>query len=196
MHKIFDILFMEILEIQDDCLYAVKYPEEEYDEYNRIFEDYSNFDKVHEFFETHKWEIGQYYVKELGFNRNETEAYAQYVVDETIELEEYFEDLIDNTINHDIPSLYGHFEFLEGFEKEDIPAMKSYGLSKPSMLRVYAVEVNKQCLIIFYSGIKIEHSLSDCPVLKENVLSKAYQLIEFLKEKEVVCAEDVKRIAK
>lgn len=41
---------MEILEIQDDCLYAVKYPEEEYDEYNRIFEDYSNFDKVHEFF--------------------------------------------------------------------------------------------------------------------------------------------------
>lgn len=186
---------ISIYTIEDEHLYAVKYDDEEEDEYNRIFDDHSNLAYVLKFFEENKWQIGQYYVKEYGIPRNEIEAYAQRVVEETLELEEYFERLIDNSVNDATPDLLGHFELLEGFEKEDTPAMKSYGLNKPSMLRVYAIEVEKKCLIIFYSGIKIRYSLSECPVLKDNVIRKARQVIDFLQEKEVVSVEDLKNLA-
>ncbi len=186
---------MDIVEIEKNYLYAVKYDDQEFDEYNRIFEDFTNLELVNEFFEHNKYKIGQYYVNELGYNRNETEAFSQYVINEAIELEEHFENLIDNTIEGNIPDLHGHFTILEGFENEDIPALKSYGLNRPSMLRVYAIEVDSNCLIIFYSGIKIEHSLSECPVLKDNVISKARLVLDFLKANGILDRENVIEIA-
>lgn len=49
---------ISILTIQEDCLYAVKYENERFDEYNRIFEDYTNLSKVLHFFEENRWKIG------------------------------------------------------------------------------------------------------------------------------------------
>lgn len=187
---------MELLEIEPNCLYAIRYPDQEFDEYNRIFEDHSNFENVLDFFETYKWEIGNYYVKELGITPDETEAFAQYVVEEAVELEEYFEEMIDNSAIGASPNLKGHFTILEGFENEDTPALKSYGLKRPSLLRVYAIEVDDSCLIIFYSGIKIKLSISECPVLRENVLQKARQVIEFLKQEGATDLDGVKSLAK
>lgn len=182
---------MEIIIIEKDCLYAVKYPDQEHDEYNRIFEDYGDLEKVEEFFELYKWEIGQYYVTELGWNRDETQAYAQKVIAEAEKLEDKFEDLIDNTIDGINPGLSSEFLVLEGFENKDMPAMKSYGMGRPALLRVYAVEVSRNCLIIFYSGIKIQHEISNCPVLKDNVIQKARQVINFLEENEITCKKDL-----
>lgn len=88
-----------------------------------------------------------------------------------------------------------HFAVLEGFEKEQMPAMKSYGLKRPSLLRVYALEIARNCLIIFYSGIKIGKAISDCPVLKDNVLQKARALISFLHENEVLTKKDIDNLA-
>lgn len=182
---------MEIVPIQYSCLYAVQYDGETYDEYNRIFEEYADLETVHTFFEENKWKIGQYYIKELGWPATETEAYTNHVIQEVEELEDYFEDLIDNTTSGLSPSLSSHFMTLEGFEKEQTPAMKSYGLARPSLIRIYAVEVEHNCLIIFYSGIKINHSLSECPILKDNVLSKARNLISFLKENGIYSAKEL-----
>lgn len=186
---------MELIEIAPDCLYAVKYPGQQFDEYNRIFEDYGDFEIVHEFFERYKWKIDNFYVRELGIAADETEAFARYVVDEAVELEEHFEDLIDNTLDHKTPNLFGHFKILEGFEKEDMPAMKSYGNGRPSLLRVYAIEIEHNCMVIFYSGIKINRAISDCPVLCDNVIEKARQVIDFLKRNGATDIRGVKSIA-
>lgn len=174
---------MRLIEIEPKCIYAIKYPDEEFDEYNRIFEHHQDFDKVLCFFEAYHTDISQYLINELQISPKETEAYAKLVVEETIDLEEYFEDLIDNTLNGATPDLKGHFKILEGFESEAIPAVKSYGLNKPSMLRVYAIEVDRTSLVIFYSGIKIRHSISECPILKDNVLQRARRVISFLTER-------------
>lgn len=184
---------MEIVEIEHNYLYAIKYDNEQQDEYNRIFDVHSNYEQVFEFFETNKYQIEDYYVTELGFDREETDAYTQYVIDETIELEEYFEDLIDNSIANSTPNLRGHFKILEGFEGEDLPALKSYGLNRPSLLRVYAIELKDRSLIIFYSGIKIAKKIKDCPGLKDNVLKKSYQVIAFLKSKYITDSEDINK---
>ena len=182
---------MEIVIIEKGCLYAVKYPEEKHDEYNRIFEDHTDINKVEAFFELHKWEIGQYYVTELGWSRDETAAYTQKVINEAVELEERFENLIDNTVDGISPDLGSNFNILEGYENKQIPAMKSYGVGRVPMLRVYAVEISSNCLIIFYSGIKIAHKISECPVLKDNVIKKANQVIAFLEENEIYSKDDL-----
>lgn len=182
---------MEFVIIELNHLYAVKYQDEEFDEYNRIFEDYSNHAKVSRFFELNKWKIGQYYVEELGWSRNETEAYTQRVIEETNKLEDVLEDLIDNSVDSIPPGLSSRFKILEGFEEESMPAMKSYGVGRPSLLRVYAIELNSDQLIIFYSGIKITHKLSDCPILKDNVIQKARRVIDFLKNNNILNVEDL-----
>lgn len=186
---------MKIVTIQDGCLYAVHYDEEEFDEYNRIFEDHGSLPYVLDFFKANWLHIDQYYVNILGWGRNETEAYAARVVEEALQLEEYFETLIDNTEDGLTPDLHSHFITLEGFEKEKNPAMKSYGLKRPSMLRVYAVEVEDKCLIIFYSGIKIGGTLSKCPILKDNVIKRAWRLVNYLKSENVETVDGVRKLA-
>jgi len=182
---------MRIITIEKDVIYAVHYPGQEFDEYNRIFEDHQDLQKVTSFFQTYKYRIGQYYVNKLRMRRDEVDGYAQHVIEDANKLEDYFEDLIDNSKAGRHPLLCEHFKPLEGFTDKTTPAFKSYGLADPSMLRVYAVEVNPHCMIIFYSGIKIEHSVADCPVLCDNVVSKADSLIRFLQGEMVENAYDL-----
>lgn len=103
------------------------------------------------------------------------------------------EDLIDNSIDNKIPYIKSRFITLEGYEDKTHPALKSYGVDRPSMLRVYAVEVDEKSLIIFYSGIKIQHSIQDSPILKDNVLTKANKLIAFLEENDISTTTELKQ---
>lgn len=187
---------MVIFQIEPDYLYAVKYSDQACDEYNRIFEDLGDFEKVNLFFEENKWKIDEYYIRQLGIAATETEAFANQIINESVRLEEYFEQLIDNTVSKDSPNLFSHFKTLEGFENEDSPAMKSYGLASPSMIRVYAIEVDRKCYIIFYSGIKLRKRLSECPDLKDNVIRRARSVISFLKDNGITTVEEVRKIAK
>lgn len=182
---------MEIVVIEPKCLYAIKYKDEEFDEYNRIFEDYENLNKVLKFFELNKCNIGQFYVKELGLSIDETEAYAKIVIEEAIALEEIFEELIDNTVDGISPCIGSRFSILEGYEKPPLRALKSYGTNDPSMLRIYAIEISFNQLIIFYSGIKITHKISECPILRDNVIQRARKVIEFLKSKGIIDEESL-----
>lgn len=187
---------MTLLEIQCDVLYAIKYDEEIHDEYNRIFEDLGDFDKVNIFFEKYKWEIDNYYVRKLGIPVTETEVYAVRVIEEAAELEERFEQLIDNSIEGERPDIFDHFKPLEGFETEQFPAMKSYGGSSPSLIRVYAIEIDRRCYIIFYSGIKIKRTIGKSPILRDNVIKRARRVIRFLHKNGVVTSDDVRRLSK
>lgn len=173
---------MKLIEIESETVYAIKYDDEIYNEYDRIFEDYGDFETVLDFFETYKWQIASYYVRSIGFSQVETEAYANRVIEEAEELEDRFEEYFDEVEKGNYLPLKEHFIVLEGFEKEDMPALKSYGTKRPSLLRVYAVEIDARCMVIFYSGIKICQTLSECPVLKDNVLNRAREVIKFLRE--------------
>lgn len=185
---------MKIVVIEKNYLYAVKYDGNDTDEYNRIFDYLTDFEQVLDFFETYKWQINDYYVKQLDLPATETQAYATRLVQDALELEEKFEELIDDSIKIGNSCLRDHFELLEGFEKEDTPALKSYGLDHPSLIRVYAIEVDRRCLIIFYGGIKIRHALSECPILKDNVVQKARDVITYLEKMGVTTTEELNEI--
>lgn len=66
---------MELIEYEEGIIYAVKWPDQEYDEYERLM-DYAEPAKVHEFIESHKWEIGQYYVDQLNIPRDRVDKWV------------------------------------------------------------------------------------------------------------------------
>lgn len=100
---------MKIVVIEKNYLYAVKYDGNDTDEYNRIFDYLTDFEQVLDFFETYKWQINDYYVKQLDLPATETQAYATRLVQDALELEEKFEELIDDSIKIGNSCLRDHF---------------------------------------------------------------------------------------
>lgn len=171
---------MKIVQIEKGILYSVHYDDEEWDEYNRIFEQYTDFAYVSRFFNEHYLQINNYYVKVTGIPREEREAYANKIVQETLDLEERFDNLIDNSIDGKLPDFHKEFKWLEGTEVSPVTGLKWGKIDSKSMMRIYAVEVECNCLIIVYGGIKIAHKLSECPLL-DTAVDKVKNMIHFLK---------------
>lgn len=123
-------------------------------------------------------------LKPLEF-REKREEYAQKLVKEAIELEEKFEDLIDNTIDGKTPDLHEKFQWLEGTKQNPLCGLKWGKIDSASMLRIYAVEVEANCLIIVYGGIKVRHCLSECPLL-DSAVTKVNNLIAYLEDNNAI----------
>lgn len=170
---------MKIVEIEKGILYSVQYDGEKWDEYNRIFEEYTDYTTTLEFFNEHYLKINDYYVNATGIPREEKEEYARKVVEEAINLEERFENLIDNTADGHTPDFHEEFQWLEGTKQNPLCGLKWGKIDSASMLRIYAVEVETNCLIIVFGGIKIRHQLSECPLL-DNALRKVNNLTAYL----------------
>lgn len=183
---------MELIEYEEGIIYAVKWPEQEFDEYERLI-DYAEPACVHQFIEQHQWEISQYYVNKLKIPRDRVDKWVKHITKEGEKLLDRLDQLIDNTIVGTTPDLFQHFKIIEGYESRDKPAMKSYGPDDPSMLRVYAIEIEQRCWIIFYSGIKIGKNFSDSPGL-EVVKDKANQVIAYLETNGVISLDDLKTL--
>lgn len=182
---------MKIIEIEPGILYSVKNDDEIYDEYNRIFESYSDFSYTLDFFHKYGLKINDYYVNATGIPRTEPEAYAEKVVMEALDLEERFENLVDNVKEGLTPDFHREFQWLEGTSGYPLTGLKWGKIDSASMLRIYAVEVETNCLIIVYGGIKITHKLSDCPLLATAVM-RVKELIFYLKQNNVTSISEFK----
>ncbi|MDE6669559.1 MAG: hypothetical protein K2K26_07735 [Muribaculaceae bacterium] len=186
---------MVIWEIIPDILYSVQYDNQEDDEYNRIFEQLQDFQTVLSFFNEHNLKINDYYEKAIGIPRTDKEAYANKIVQEAIELESRLDALLDNVENGTTPDLHSEFKWLEGTKLQPITGLKWGKIDSSSMIRIYAAEVESNCIIIVYGGIKIQYQLSDSPLL-EDAKSKVDNLISYLLSKSILTKEDLKLIAK
>lgn len=176
---------MKIVEIEKGILYSVQYDGQEWDEYNRIFETYTDYSSTLEFFNEHHLQINDFYEKATGIPRKEKEAYANKIVEEAIALEEKFESLTDNSISGNKPDFHEEFQWLEGTKQNPLCGLKWGKIDSSSMLRIYAVEVEINCLIIVFGGIKVKHKLSECPLLDEAV-RKVNRVISYLEANNVI----------
>ncbi|MBD5292291.1 MAG: hypothetical protein HDS23_03440 [Bacteroides sp.] len=182
---------MKIIEIEPGILYSVWYDHEIYDEYNRIFESYSDFTYTLDFFNKYNLRINDFYVSATGIPRTDPEGYAEKVVTECLELEERFENLVDNVKDGLTPDFHEEFQWLEGTPGFPLTGLKWGKIDSASMLRIYAVEVESNCLIIVYGGIKISHKLSECPML-ETAVRKVQDLIFYLRQNDATTISDFK----
>lgn len=181
---------MEIIEIYSNHLYAIQYEEGEENEFDRLFDEWNDMEKVVKFMEENKIYLSN---KEIWGREFNTEDAAKRVRIEAEELEELFDTLYENTKTGKKPDFDSHFRELNGkyiYEINYIP-MKSYGVENPSMLRIYAVKLKPNKYIITGGGIKLSDSIQNSPGLKDHVIHNIDRTRAFLKANGIDDVEDI-----
>ena len=184
---------MEIVEIYKDWLYSIQFDESDLNEYRRIFKEWHDLDYLVSFFEENKDMIDSPFWKNAGLNPDTPEKSASRVIEEANELESYIRELVLNMKSGDKPDFDMYFHFLEGKYKclWSLAPMKSYGVAKPSMLRLYAIKLDSNCYLIVYGGIKLGDTIQNSPVLKDNVIKKIDKVLEFLRSNGITDGDDL-----
>lgn len=183
---------MKIVEIFEPYIYSIQFDGCETDEYHRLLNEWSDIEFVKGFFERNKAEMSDYLLSNVGNIYNAIEQ----VLDEAYELGDTFESLYENTKNGDKPDFDTHFSYLDGvyrFEFTYTP-MKSYGHKSPSLIRMYAIKVDKNVFVISDGGIKLAKRIQDAPELKDHVFNKINIVREYLRNNNITTSDDIKNI--
>ncbi len=69
--------------------------------------------------------------------------------------------------------------------------MKSYGKEKPSLLRIYAIKLEKNVYLITGGGIKLADTIQNSPGLKDHVLQNIDRVITWLKQQGIAEGSDI-----
>ncbi len=115
------------------------------------------------------------------------------VLDEARELELLFEVLAENADSGLKPDFDSHFKYLEGkykFALSYIP-MKSYGVERASLLRIYAIKLEENVYLITGGGIKLAETIQESPDLKDHVLQNISRVITWLKQQGIAEGSDI-----
>lgn len=180
---------MKLVGIHEPYLYSVQFDEQGMDEYNRVLNEWFNPVVTYEFLEENKTAYDGYWAQHFDSTREAAES----VMDEAERVEEFMEELAENTRNGERPDFDSYFKPLNGVYSFDVNylPMKGYGLYTPSMLRLYAVKVDSNLYVIADGGIKLGSKIQDSPGLKDHVLSKINVTKQFLSFYDIVTSDDM-----
>ncbi len=204
---------MKIVRIHSPHLFAVRYDS---DRLNVLFKVYSRLTDekyIRGFLESFAGRISDHIVDHLGFDREETEEYIAEINNRMIDIY----DEIRQTCLHISEGKVADFgNFFEPHSTRDrressrgggkstkynVPHLpvKCWGSGyKPSLVRIYAIELARDCYIIIYGGIKIDLDTADCPAfdedgkettLEEEIRKRVLAVSDFLVEKGIVDKE-------
>lgn len=180
---------MGVIAIFAPYIYSIKYDGQDENEFDRLFEEWNNVERITEFLvQNHK-----YLQADVWKKISEPEAAARQVLDESEALEMLFEELNKHSKTGEKPDFDSHFYYLEGkykYELEYSP-MKSYGNGTPSLLRLYAIKMGKNTYLITGGGIKLGASIQDSPGLQKHVLQNIDRVRSWLKENGILDDEDM-----
>lgn len=180
---------MEIIAIFPPYIYSIKYDDKEENEYDRLFDEWNDLTSILDFLMQHKEMLKASVWKKVS----EPELAARQVLDEAEALELLFEELNRHTTNGKEPDFDSHFHYLDGkykFELEYEP-MKSYGDERPSLLRMYAIKMDRNTYLITDGGIKLGATIQESPGLKDHVIQNIDKVRTWLKENGIMDADDM-----
>lgn len=180
---------MEIIAIFPPYIYSIKYDDKEDNEYDRLFDKWNDLTSVLDFLMQHKEMLKASVWKKVS----EPELAARQVLDEAEALELLFTELNSHTTNGEEPDFDSHFQYLDGkykFELEYEP-MKSYGDCRPSLLRMYAIKMDRNTYLITGGGIKLGATIQDSPDLQDHVIQNIDKVREWLKANGIMDADDM-----
>lgn len=168
---------MEIVKIHPPYLFAVRYDGDSLNVYRLTYKNLTDIDYLDSYFSDFAKDISDYLIDSFGYPREEIEEYISEVNDKIIDIEEEIratcEDLLKGRaidfgtmfVPH---SKFDHRILPQGggpssqYGTQYLP-VKCWGSEKPSLVRIYAIELSLDCYIIIYGGIKITLSTNDCP---------------------------------
>ncbi len=184
---------MEIREIYKDCLYSIKFDEADTDEYSRVLALWKDLDYLVEFFKANAKEVDQPFWREVGLNPDSPYASAERVASEAIVLAAHIHELAQNAKVGEIPDFEDFFHPLGGKYSyvRELEPHKSYGSFNPSLLRLYAIKLERNVYLVVFGGIKLGRTIQNSPGLKEKVFNRIDNVIAFLKANGIFEGSDI-----
>ncbi len=184
---------MEIREIYQDCLYSIKFDETDTDEYSRVLALWKDLDYLVDFFKVNAKEVDKPFWREVGLNPKTPIASAERVASEAIALAAHIHALARNAKDDNIPDFEDFFHPLGGKYSyvRELEPHKSYGTFKPSLLRLYAIRLDRNIYLIVFGGIKLGSTIQNSPGLKEQVFKRIDNVISFLKANGIFDGDDL-----
>lgn len=183
---------MEIVEIYKDCLYSIKFEEETTSEFNRLLKQWNDIDNLIDFFSMNREYIDTPFWKMAGLSPEIPETSAQKVANEARDLGNHLKALFQNSRAGLHPDFDDYFHNLDGKYKFMwvLEPVKSYGTETPSLLRLYAIRLRRNCYLFVCGGIKLCGTIQDSPTLKDHVFKRIDYVLAFLKENGIVDETD------
>lgn len=184
---------MEIIEIYHDSLFAVRFDAKDSNEYEAAFSLWQDLDYLVRFFEENKSLVNTDFWKDT-LPSVDSEDLAKSIVDESFDLLDYIQIIARNTANGKLPDFDVFFKELGGRKyshlREYIP-QKSYGTASPTMLRLYAIRLDKNCYVVVHGGIKLTHDIQGTPSLNRELFPKIDNVLQFFRANGIIDKEDL-----
>ena len=207
---------MKIRKISPPNLYAAQYTGDKLNIYRLTYEKLTDMEYLSDFFDRFKDRISDYLISKLGIERDEIEEYQAEVNDRMIDIEEEITALCKDIIDGKAKDFGDYFEphSLKDFRQNpegggkskkyntDYLPVKCWGSSKPSLVRIYAIELTKSCYIIIYGAIKIDLDTNNCPdidregketVLEEEIRKRVHSVCGFLQKNSIIDPEGLEQ---
>lgn len=167
-----------IFAIIKNSLITVKYIENETDEFERIFDNWTDVEFLHDFFTKHEKDLSS------GFYGNiNIEQAIERTIQEAEDLEETILEISQTGKVDNYEKLQTIFKPLDNNEYaiKDHQKTKAYGLKKKSWLRIYAIRIDANTFVVSGGNIKLTEDMNNRNHLKKE-LSKLDTTKEYLIE--------------
>ena len=179
---------MEIVSIYPPYIYSIKYDECKDCEFDRLFDCWNDVQRTVDFFMENAGSLN----RNIWGDAIEPEAAARRVLNEAERLEDLFSELNENTKKGKLPDYDSHFKYLDGkyFSEIEYVPMKSYGVDRPSFLRIYAIKLERNTYVVTGGGIKLARSIQESPGLID-IIRNIDRVREWLKENGIFDTDDL-----
>ncbi len=140
---------MKIIPIFEPYLFSIQYENEEFDELERLFENWTDIEILEEFFESNK--------NDLKYFRMDIE---EAIIETGIEAKAFRKKML-TLLNEDKPELDSLFENLDVNETRIYELLKQK--SKRRWLRLYAIRIDRNSYLITGGAIKLTLKMDERP---------------------------------
>lgn len=184
---------MKITEIYPDSLFAIQFDENDQNEFEKAFTLWQDLNYLVDYFSANSDLLESDFWKSIPIPAD-YEALSKNVVEESFDLQDYIQEIAENTANGVQPDFDSFFQELGGkykYLRQYIP-QKAYGTNSPSMLRLYALRIAANCYLVVHGGIKLTKEIHDTPSLRDELFVKIDNVLQFLNANGILDSEDLK----
>jgi len=167
-----------IFAIIEASLITIKYEHNETDEFERLFDDWTDVEFLFDFFSEHILDLQSGF-----FGKISIEKAIERTIQEAEKLEQIILEISENGKTDNYENLQSLFKSLSvrDYKIRDHQESKAYGSEHKSWLRIYAIRIEKNTFVISGGAIKLTKTMNDRTHLQEE-LNKLELVKEYLIE--------------
>ncbi|NQU80763.1 MAG: hypothetical protein HQ543_04535 [Bacteroidetes bacterium] len=171
----------------EDCLLSVHYDDKDYDEFSKIFDQWTDVEYLEDFFTAHEIDLNRPYWDGITIEQAIIETRH-----EAIKFRKFLKKLSKTPKKVRISKFISFFKPLEKthYNSSYLNKKKAYGLRNKTWLRIYALKVGDDMYIITGGTIKLTDNMAERPhTFKE--LSKLNTCKQFLRNEGIIDEEGI-----